>query len=827
MKRVYTYILAMSSKVTFILWFGAIFSASNAQEFQEKSDYYNIVHSLQHLNENFFGAGVSFFDFDNDGWDDLSFIRSNNTPLFYKNMGGSFQLLPFPFIKIGDVKQLIWFDYDNDGDNDFAYSTYSNGSFKLFRNDGNFHFTDVTLLSGLHGLTTRAYGFSLADYDKDGDLDLYICRYLPQGDVNNPLDVNALFRNNGNGTFTNVTTFAGVGNGIATTFMGIWIDYNDDTWPDLYLINDRLPFPNAMYRNNGDGTFTDVTAQTNTAMMQLNSTTLADDPMSGTFADFDNDGDLDIYASNTGHPNTLARLLVNQNGTTFTEEAVQRGVALPQWGWGADFIDVDNDTWLDLYVATGTINPFNTSEVRSYLYMSNMAVDFTDSPHLFINHSNIAASYGIARGDINNDGFPDLVVANGKGFNSYLWENTGSSQNNYVKITLQGTISNKMAIGSWIKVYVGNSVFSHYTRCGENYCSQNSQHHIFGMAQYQTIDSIEVTYLSGIKDKYYNLATNQHYYFVEGETLSFSLAASNSSTICFGESVTIQAPDFQTYLWNTGETTQSIIVNQPGMYFLTAWNAQGHLYFSDTLDVSLQNPIVINYITEDVSCFGFNDGEIVLSVQSPTINYSVEWSNGGVGEFISNLTSGIYTYTYNNEFGCSISNEIYIFEPDEIELFTQVTPENSQELGTLNLFATGGEPPFSFFINGIASAPMSQLPSGNYEVEAVDASGCSVSVIVSIPYTDDSGLEFLNTAKITTFPNPLGAPFLLNVLLNSTQTSTPISGYDLTGRRVFEALVESSDGLMKLNLEGLHSGIYFFVLTIDAVEATIKVQIIE
>ena len=146
-------------------------------------------------------------------------------------------------------------DYDNDGDNDL-FITATNGLARLLNNDGLFNFTDVSIAAGLSGFNTNNFGVSFGDYDRDGHLDFYLARYSMTGNVNDPNQTNALYKNNGDGTFTNVTAAAGVGNGIQPSFMGVWIDVDHNSWPDLYVINDRVLWGNALYLNNGDGTFT-------------------------------------------------------------------------------------------------------------------------------------------------------------------------------------------------------------------------------------------------------------------------------------------------------------------------------------------------------------------------------------------------------------------------------------------------------------------------------------------------------------------------------------------------------------------------------------------
>jgi hypothetical protein len=720
-----------------------------SQMFVNNASELGINHTLNSFVH--WGAGVSFFDFDNDGWDDITLIQQGDSAYFYKNMGGYFELLPSLVHVPGRATQIIWVDYDNDGDNDFFLSTFDAGQCRLYQNNGSFEFTDFTLTAGLIGLTTANYGASFADYDKDGDLDLYLCRYYMEGDPLNPLNTNALYRNNGNGTFTNVTIAAGVGNGIRPSFMAVWLDYNSDSYPDLYVINDRGLWINTMYRNNGDGTFSDATQGTNTAM-QYGPT--ADDPMSATFADFDNDGDNDIYASNTGGTTTPARFLVANNGA-FTEQAAIRNVNLFQWAWGATFIDADNDSWQDLYVTTGKIIEQSSSEVRSYLYISNAGVNFTDSPQNFSNANHIAASYGVAKGDVNNDGFADLMVLNAKGFNSFLWLNSATSENNYIKVTLEGTLSNRMAIGSWIRVYSGGNTYSYYTRCGENYCSQNSQHHIFGLGTNTSVDSITVTYLSGITDVYYDVQVNEHHFFTEGETLVFQLSDFVDTTICENNTFELLAPEFSSYLWSNGATTQSIVVSESGSYSLTALNEFGHVYNSDTIEIVVMNPVYISQTTSDLTCFGANNGSALLEITNQTDNYEIVWSNGSNSLTQNDLPAGSYTYIYSDEFGCSFEGSLFIDQPSEILIFSETTHQTSLDVGSIQILAIGGVPPYTYFVNG---SPMNANPldtlAGTYDVLVVDANGCESSVIVVVSYEDLSGITQFDNEDFGIFPNP-------------------------------------------------------------------------
>jgi hypothetical protein len=787
-------------------------NVSFCQSFDQVSNNVGVSHTLNSTVH--WGAGVSFFDFDNDGWDDLTLLRHGDSAYFYRNMGGYFELLP-SYVNIpGRAAQIIWVDYDNDGDNDFFLSTFGTGQCRLFNNNGNMEFTDVTEQAGLLGLNTDNYGVSFGDYDKDGDLDMYLVRYCCPGPANpnNAFVVNALFRNNGDGTFTNVAFAAGVSDGVQPSFIGVWLDYNDDTWPDLYVINDRFNWQNTMYRNNGDGTFTNVTAATNTAMVN-------DDPMSATFADFDNDGDNDIYSTNTGGTARPARFLIAQDDLTFTEEAVARGVNNNNWAWGATFIDVDNDTWQDLYVTTGTINTSVNAEVRNYLYMSNEGLTFTDSPQLFSNSNHIAASYSVAKGDINNDGYADMVVTNAKGFSSWVWQNSGTANNNYVKVTLEGTISNRMAIGSWIRVYAGGNTYSFYTRCGENYCSQNSQHHIFGLGQYDIIDSITVTYLSGIKDVYVELAVNQHYYFTEGETLLFSINDPDQTTICEGMSVELSAPQFVNYSWSNGATTQTISVSESGSYSLTATNSFGHVYYSDTVQVTVMNPVYVNETTTHLSCFESNNGAISLEIFNQTDIFNISWQDGQNTQNLENLAAGVYSYTYEDEFGCTFEGTVFVDQPAALQIFTEITPQTTFQLGSIQVLAIGGTPPYSYYIDGeLMLINPRDSEAGDYAVSVIDQNGCELITHVTIVYIDFSGVTQFDESLIGVFPNPS----LNNEIQIYGFVADDIVGlYDVSARQIEYSVKDNT-----LFIQTGFKGVAQLIVKKDGVQYTIRVVIL-
>lgn len=458
----------------------------------------------------FVGGGISFCDFDNDGWDDVTLATGAGSPIrFFKNNMGSFTEF-FPSITDFnyEYKQVIWIDYDNDGDKDLYVSSYIAPS-KLYNNDGNFNFTDVTLSSGIFTSNEKNFGASWGDFNNDGFLDVFLT-------YRSGIESNRLYQNNGNGTFTNVSNTAGISNVGHLSFCASFFDYNNDGWQDIYIANDRIVTTNILYHNNGDGTFTDVSVQTGADLLM--------EAMSTTIGDYNNDGWLDIYITNTNYefpeiPEAeIGNVFLRNNADgTFTNVAISNGTDFNSIAWGAVFLDADNDMNLDLYVS-GMLDDslylpsafYENDGTNNYVIPSNAG---------FI--SDVEESYSNAIGDINNDGYPDIIV-NNEAANMFLWENNCSvnSNNNWLKVKLEGTVSNKDGIGSFIEISINGNKQYRYTVAGEGYLSQNSNTEFFGLADNSVIDYVKVKWLSGIEDVYVNVNANQILDVMEGGTLA-------------------------------------------------------------------------------------------------------------------------------------------------------------------------------------------------------------------------------------------------------------------------------------------------------------------
>ncbi len=754
----------------------------NAQSYTNVAPQLNVNALPQSVN---FGSGVSFYDFDEDGLDDLSFTMTNDSLVFYRNTGDGFELMPSFIYGDGESKCALWVDYDNDHDLDLILSV-NFGLHYVFNNDGNFNFTDVSFEAGMYGVQERHYGLSFSDFDKDGDLDMYTCVYAFDAGTVPYHTLNHLFRNDGDGTFTDITEEAGVGDGIRLSFQSVWFDYNLDGWEDLFVVNDRL-FANSLYKNNGDGTFTDVSDE---AGIQF----AGQDPMTATVGDYDNDGDLDIYLTNTGVPGKLPKLLRNNSDDTFSDVANDAGVTIPHWTWGALWVDYNNDAWHDLYVATGNPSPV-VPFMPNRFFESNGDGTFSNAVGQFADAPSVR-SFAIAKGDHNNDGFYDIAVLNHDIYDAELWENTPNS-NHFVKITLEGTASNSMAIGSWIKVFAGGQQYTQWTMCGENYLSQDSQHKIFGLGEYTFIDSIQVTYSLGHTDTYYNLAADEHYHFVEGETYSVEVEPNGPVQLCEGESVVLEAGEHFSYLWSTGAEEASIEVSQSGTYVVTVTNPFG-IQKTDTVEVVV-NPLpeILESVT-NVSCYGANNGELLVQNTTGVDIAQVNWSNGVTGNPLTGLGPGSYNYVVIDIAGCTAEGSAEIVEPEQIELTVIATPENEGlQNGTLVVFANGAQAPITVFVNGVeqTGVVITNLEAGSYQVDIIDANGCTVSTEVNIELI--VGVDERTFSEVQVYPVP--AVNSVNVV-NPFPANATLNVYDANGRLVMVTALKSGLNTVQLDL---------------------------
>jgi len=449
----------------------------------------------------YLGGGVSFCDFDNDGWDDLTFATTSGENIyFFKNNGnGTFNKVDIGINTSNHNKQVIWVDFDNDGDKDL-FVTSVNGENKFFRSEGNLLFTDITATCGLFTNDLYTYGASFGDIDNDGDLDVFISNR----DVTTANQHNYLYRND-NGIFVDISATSGITLGNQLSFCSAFFDYDNDGDQDIYVSNDKYAQINRLFQNDGFGNFTDVSV--------ISGAGIAIDAMSTTIGDYNNDGWFDIYITNTSGGNFHLR---NNGDGTFTNVASSVGTPFYSIGWGAVFLDADNDSDLDLYVSG--MRDGTNGDLPSAFYENQGDNTYLIPTSIgFANDTRVSFSNAI--GDFNNDGLPDIVVMNDTD-NNFLWENTTTNSNNWLKVKLQGVTSNRDGIGSKIEVFANGTSQYRYTLCGEGYLGQNSSTELIGVGSATTIDYIKITWPSGIVDQLNNILPNQILNIIESSTLS-------------------------------------------------------------------------------------------------------------------------------------------------------------------------------------------------------------------------------------------------------------------------------------------------------------------
>ena len=438
--------------------------------------------------------GVALGDYDGDGLIDVYWTgnASNGDPvnkLFHTYPGNCNVLEDFTWLNgvygAGTGRAAKWGDYDNDGDVDLFVANADIAN-QLFNNDGFYvPWTDEAATAGVDDPAASNGDAAWIDYDQDGDLDLYVTQNGP----------NRLFGNNGSPgwTFTDVAGTAGVADG-GQARSCCWADYDNDGDPDLYVSNYDTS-PNKLYRNDG-GTFTDVTAGPLGDTNQGNGIC---------WGDYDNDGDLDLYLANYGSAN---RLFENQGGPgwTFVDVAVASGVDDTGYSRGVAWVDYDNDGDLDLHVSDWS---------DDHLYRNDGGT-FTDvAPGTVIADSR--SGRGVAWGDLNNDGLLDCFLANYSGVNR-LFQNLDCSGNHWLQVDLIDSDGFRNVIGARVRVVAGGIDQIQEISGGSGYYSQNWMVAHFGLGSETTVDALEIRWPDGDVQTVYQVAVDQRLEVTQGVT---------------------------------------------------------------------------------------------------------------------------------------------------------------------------------------------------------------------------------------------------------------------------------------------------------------------
>jgi hypothetical protein len=501
------------------------------------------------------GSGAAFFDYDNDGWQDIFLVNGTRlnplqgeqspTNRLYRNRAdGTFQDVTEKagLAHTGWGQGVCVGDYDNDGNEDLFISAY--GKNALYHNQGNGTFAEVAERAGVANNRTRwGSGCAFLDYDRDGRLDLFVASYIDLDLKTAPLPetgpclykgltvacgppglaggVNSLYRNNGDGTFRDVSDKAGVTKTNGTYGLGVLVaDFDDDAWPDVYVANDSAPA--ALYHNNRDGTFTDVGVEAGCAL------SIDGKPQAGmgvTAGDYDRDGRLDIFKTNfAGDTSTLYH---NAGKGVFDDVTFPAGLGLnTRWlGWGCGFVDVDNDGWPDIFLVNGHVYPEVerlTTEAgyaqRKVLYRNLGNGRFEDiSDKVGGAVTEPTSARGCAFGDFDNDGDVDILI---NPVNAYpeLLRAESNTKNNWITVKLVGVKSNRDGIGARVRCVTADGSQIDEVRSGGSYYSQNDLRVHFGVGKNQKIKAIEIRWPSGQTDTLDDPAVNRIITVKEGST---------------------------------------------------------------------------------------------------------------------------------------------------------------------------------------------------------------------------------------------------------------------------------------------------------------------
>jgi enediyne biosynthesis protein E4 len=504
------------------------------------------------------GCGVAFLDYDNDGWMDILLLsgtrlegfsggREPGPMLYHNNRNGTFTDVTQPsgLAKTGWASAVSVGDYDNDGFDDL-FITYW-GQNVLYRNNGNGKFTDQTAKAGLATKATRwGSGCVFVDYDRDGDLDLFVANYLifePEkvsepgkgpnclwkgiavncGPKGLPTDTNLLYRNNGDGSFNDVSDASGVSkvkNRYPMT--AIVTDYDDNGWPDIYVACDSTA--SILYRNRGDGGFDDVALETGSAYNEDGQPQAGMGVSSG---DYNGDGRIDIFK--THFADDLPVLYRNTGDNFFEDSSRAAGFEHTKYvQWGTGLVDLNNDGLPDIFTVTGNVYP----EVEKF---------FPQYPHrsprlIYRNLGNqrfkevtamcgpgaqeMQSSRGCAFGDFDNDGDLDVLVMNMNEPPSLLRNDypggQGRGANHWLKLKLIGTKSNRSAIGARVRLLTGAQLQTQEVSSQSSYYSHNDPRLHFGLGSHKVVERIEIRWPGGQVEVIKEIAANQIVTIKEG-----------------------------------------------------------------------------------------------------------------------------------------------------------------------------------------------------------------------------------------------------------------------------------------------------------------------
>ena len=489
----------------------------------------DVVHDGASVADMGLGTGAAWFDYDNDGDLDLYMTMRTGANFLFENSGGSFSDVAAAAgaqDASHDGSGVVVGDFNNDGCVDIFLANSDEDV--LLQNNCDGTFSDVTSGSGLESSgERRGTSASWGDYDDDGFIDLYVANHNPVDGADVPDDKSKaqdyLYYNNGDGTFTDVTDALLGDDREKASFIGSWTDYDNDGDLDIYMIAD-CPFdaqaPMRLWRNDGgtngasDWTFTNVASSAGADWCQ--------NGMGIAVGDYDRDSFMDYFYTDNGSVPSAGGLeragtiLLDNNGSTFSDVTDAAGVGSLNFSWGANFFDYDLDGWQDLYMAGGSLNNFDPIESQLWHNDGN-GTSFT----------NVSAAQGMddtgrsrsgVFGDYDQDGDPDLFLVNYAGQARLFRNDNGSNGNNWLIVDLQGVTSNRDGIGARVQITSASGTQFYEIHSGSSLGGGDDVAAYFGLASDSDVTSLTITWPSGTVQTLNNVGVNQRLLVVEGST---------------------------------------------------------------------------------------------------------------------------------------------------------------------------------------------------------------------------------------------------------------------------------------------------------------------
>ncbi len=500
------------------------------------------------------GTGIALGDIDGDGFPDLFISSKDEASKLYKNLGG------IKFLDITEVSGFVdmedpgsgcgFVDVDNDGDLDL-YVCYVDGRNQLWINDGSGHFVEEAEKWGV-AIKSGGTMASFEDFDRDGDMDFYMQNNMVHFGDNWEVQSDQLFENIG-GRFIEITESAGI-DGTGNGHSAVWWDYNEDGWPDVYVAYDYGTLDN-LYRNNGDGTFTDVMSDIIPQSAYFS--------MGSDFGDINNDGHSDYWVADMAatsrewHLRTVGNsshifkesagkkthqylrnaFLLKLDNEHFAEVAFLAGLVRTDWTWAPRLIDLNNDGRLDAFASNGMVRSFHDSDIKMKrsMFKTGGSIPAVFRNEYVLNERNqvfenlgdlrfenrqkewglnkLGVTFGVAFGDLDNDGDLDLVMNNYQQKLSVI--RNDEQKGNRITVSLKGTKSNRYGVGSKLTLITGDHLQVKELALFRGYMSTDEPILHFGLGDYETIDRMEILWPSGDRQVFEGLEANRHYVISE------------------------------------------------------------------------------------------------------------------------------------------------------------------------------------------------------------------------------------------------------------------------------------------------------------------------